>query len=425
MHTTNQMFNLMKLPEYVPLFKGKRAAIAGVGAVGSYLAEILAMMGVGEIWCFDFDVFESENLSKCSGMIDPERDVGRFKAHAVAERTQARMVSGGICHGIHGDLRNYGPMAFAGFDILFIALDNYAAKELLNQLILQIPVAQRPVVGMAGTSGESAVAVLLDGMDFCLRCLFDESWLENADVRTSCAGPQYMQIDGIDAIVRTSGLASLIAAAILTEKFRAWVLGDPNVMNTRTTYTPYPNLELLDTAPMRKRGCPDCLSFYPPESLRMLQGSVWDLTLAEALCQISSSLGRNDYELQVHLMYFKELNYGGFITNEFCHHCGKPVSVYMHESRIHFEDILCADCVAADRSAYYNADRSVGEVVRYFTTDLEDEKLRRMTLFDLGYPAGAYLHVVCRTSSGSTVRYCFTCRDDLKVLRERNQISTQ
>lgn len=422
MNTTNQMFNLMKLPEYIPLFKEKRVAILGVGAVGSYLSEILAMMGVGEIWCFDFDKFESENLAKCSGMIDPKNDVGRFKAQAVAERTQERMIDGGKCHGIHADLRCYGPMAFAGFDILFIALDNYAAKELVNQNFLQLPKAQQPVLGMAGTSGESAVAVLLDGKEFCLRCLFDESWLENSDVRTSCAGPQYMQIEGVDTVVRTSGLASLIAAAMLAEKFRAWTLGDPNVMNTRTTYTPYPNLELLDTAPMRKRNCPDCHSFEPPETIRLLLGSVLDLTLEETLRQISATLGREEYELQVHLMRFKELSYGGFITNEFCHHCGKPVPVYAHESRIHFEDILCAACAAEDNSAYYNPERPVGEVIRYFTPKEKDDKLRGMTLYDLGYPVGAYLYVTCRNGMGSNDRYCFSCMGDQGILHRLNKI---
>ena len=422
MDTTNQMFNLMKLPEYTPLFKGKKVAVDGVGAVGSHLVQILAMMGVGEIWCFDFDKFEKDNMSKCSGMVDPDTDVGHAKAQAVAAQAQRRMVEGGKCYGIHGDLRNYGPMVFAGFDVIFIALDNYAAKELVNQNIPQISAKQRPVIGMAGTSGESAVAVLLDGKEFCLRCLFDESWLENSDVRTSCSGPQYMQIEGVAKEVRTSGLASLIAAAMLAEKFRAWTLGDPNVMNTRTTYTPYPNLELLDTAPMRKRNCPDCKSFAPPETIQLLMGSVLELTLGEALRQISSLLEREDYELQVHLMRFKELSYGGFIKNEFCHHCGKPVSVYAHESRIHFEDILCDECIAADNSAYYNAERPVGEVIRYFTPDLQEEKLSSMTLYDLGYPVGAYLYVSFRNETGDKKRYCFSCMGDLEAMQTLDQL---
>lgn len=422
MNNTDQMFNLMKLPEYTPLFKSKKVAVDGVGAVGSHLVQILAMMGVGEIWCFDFDEFEADNISKCSGMVDPDTDVGHAKAQAVATQAQRRMVKGGKCYGIHGDLRNYGPMAFAGFDAVFVALDNYAAKELENQTIMQIPAAQRPVIGIAGTSGESAVAVLMNGEGFCLRCLFDESWLENSDVRTSCSGPQYMQIEGVSKMVRTSGLASLIAAAMLAEKFRASTLGDPNVMNTRTTYTAYPNLELLDTAPMRKRDCPDCRSFFPPETIRLLSGSVRDLTLEQAFKQITEALGTNDFELQTHLMRFKELSYGGFITNEFCHHCGKPISVYAHESRIHFEDVLCDDCLAADNSAYYNAERPVGESLHHFAPAMDDERLRSMTLFELGYPIGAYLYVVRRNNDEEIQRYCFSCMGDQGIMKKITEI---
>ena len=416
------MFNLMKLPEYVPRFRRIRAAIFGAGAVGSYLAELLVKMGVGYLQIHDFDHFTLENAAKHSGMVRTPEDVGRSKAKTVAERAQALMIPGGKAVGIDADLRCFGPMAFAGFDILFLALDNYAAKELVNQQFLQIPVQRRSVLGMAGTSGESAVAVLLDGKEFCLRCLFDESWLESGDVRTSCSGPQYMQIEGVAEIVRTSGLASLIAAAVLAEKFRAWVLGDPNVMNTRTTYTPYPNLELLDTAPMRKRNCPDCHGFAAPGDIHLLSGSVLELTLGNALRQMGDRLGRQDFELRVHLMLFKEQSYGGFIAGEYCHHCGKPVAVYAHESRVHFEDVLCEECRASDNSAYYNADRPVGEALRCFRADTADQKLLGMTLYELGYPVGAYLYAVCRNGADRRETFCFTCMDDQKTLMKYGKL---
>lgn len=416
------MFNLMKLPEYVPRFRGIRAAIFGAGAVGSYLAEILVKMGVGYLQIHDFDHFTLENAAKHSGMVRTPEDVGRSKAQTVAQRAQALMIPGGKAVGIDADLRCFGPIAFAGFDILFLALDNYAAKELVNQQFLQIPEQQRPVLGMAGTSGESAVGVLLDGKEFCLRCLFDESWLEYGDVRTSCSGPQYMQIEGVDEIVRTSGLASLIAAALLAEKFRAWVLGDPNVMNTRTTYTPYPNLELLDTAPMAKRNCPDCHGFAAPGDIRLLSGAVPELTLRDALRQMEEQLGGREFRLQVHLMRFKEQAYGGFITGEYCHHCGKPVEVYAHESRIHFEDVLCDECRTAENAAYYNADRPVGEALRSFHSDTTDERLLDMTLYELGYPVGAYLYAVCRNDEGKRETFCFACMDDQKVLTKYDKL---
>lgn len=411
----HEMFDLMKLPEYVPLFRSKQVAVLGVGAVGSHLAQLLASMGVGRILCFDFDVLESGNLSKSAGMLQPE-DVGRPKALAVAQRTRERMIPGGTCHGIHADLRFFGPLAFAGLDAVFVTLDNYAAKDLVNQQLLQIPEDRRPLVGMAGTNGENAAAVLLDSSKVCLRCLFDESWLENSQVRTSCNGPQYMQLNGVEKIIRTSGLASLTAAAMLAEKFRAWVLKDTAVLNTRSTYIAYPNLKLIDSILMPRQDCPDCRKIQAPPGACGLTGSVLELTLGQAFDQITQILETDKFWIQTHLMEFGGQTFSGFITNEYCHRCGEPVQVYRHESRVRFEDVLCDRCTAAGKHAFYDTQRPVGTVLRFFAPEEADQKLRSMTLFDLGYPVGSYLYAVCADCDGVQHTYCFTCMGDTDVI---------
>jgi len=410
----HEMFDLMKLPEYVPLFRSKKVAILGVGAVGSHLAQLLATMGVGQILCFDFDDLESGNLSKSAGFLRPE-DVGRPKALAVAQRTRERMIHGGKCHGIHADLRCFGPLVFAGLDAVFVTLDNYAAKELVNQLLLQIPEDRRPVVGMAGTNGENAAAALLDSREVCLRCLFDESWLENSQVRTSCNGPQYMQLDGKEKIIRTSGLASVTAAAMLAEKFRAWVLKDTEVLNTRASYIAYPKLKLMDSTLMPRQDCPDCHGILAPPGAYGLTGSVLTLNLDQAFDQIAQVLETDKLWLQTHLMQFGGQTYSGFITQEYCHRCGKPVEVYRHESRVHFEDVLCDSCIVAGKHAFYDTKRPVGTVLRAFSSEEADQKLRSMTLFELGYPVGGYLYAVCPGSDGVQHTYCFTCAGDPAV----------
>ena len=99
-------------------------------------------------------------------------------------------------------------------------------------------------------------------------------------------------------------LASMLAAAYLAEKVRAWKLGFPGAMNTRATYTAYPNMELIDTMPKPRRDCPDCKAITPPDNIRLLSGSVLELTLSDALRQISDILGTDDYELLVHMLFF-------------------------------------------------------------------------------------------------------------------------
>ncbi len=422
MDYAEQMFNQMKLPVYLEKFKNIRIGIVGGGAVGSYEAELSTKMGVGYLRVYDMDSFTIENAAKHSGIVRTPEDAGKSKALTVAERAQALMIPGGQAVGIDTDIRNLGPTAFADLDIVFVALDNFAAKELLNQLILQIPEAQRPVVCMAGTHGETAVSVLVDMRTLCLRDLFDESWLENGEIRTSCSGPQYMQLNGVSEIVRTSGLASNIAATISCEKFRAWVLGDPHVMNTRTSYTPYPNLELLDTAPMARSACPDCHGIVPPTHIHKLHGSVHTTTLRDVFQQLSNLLETEDYELRVHCLQFDGVGYGGFIREDYCHHCGKEVKVYAHEGRVHFEDVICPECSAAGHTTYYDTARPVGQVLHHFSPSLADERLLEMSLYELGFPLGSYLYVDIADEESGRTSLCFVCEDDSIILQTTTKL---
>lgn len=107
---------------------------------------------------------------------------------------------------------------------------------------------------------------MLDNTEFCLRCLMDESWMKDSSIRTSCTGPQVRQIDGVSEIVRTSNLASSMAAHLSAEQLRGHVIGAQHVMNRRLTYTAYPNLELSVSHPMRKRNCPAVPFIHPKKS---------------------------------------------------------------------------------------------------------------------------------------------------------------
>ena len=50
----SEIYNALKLSEYRPLFQDKRVLVIGAGAVGSYLMEFLAKMGVSPD-ALDFD----------------------------------------------------------------------------------------------------------------------------------------------------------------------------------------------------------------------------------------------------------------------------------------------------------------------------------------------------------------------------------
>ena len=392
----NAIYNALKLSEYRPLFHALRVLIIGTGAVGTHLMEFFAKMGLSPD-AMDFDTFTLENAAKHSCLIRTPDDVGRNKAECTSDRVQPLLDDGCSSNGIDGDLCKLGPEAFSDYDYVVAAVDNFDAKVLLNELIRQLPEDRRPIVIMDGTHDEIAQSVILDNTEFCLRCLIDENWMKDSSFRTSCTGPQVRQIDGVNEIVRTSNLASSMAAHLSAEQLRASVVGNDGVMNRRLTYTAYPHLELSSSHPMRKRNCPGC-AIHPPVKIEWLHGSVMEVTLKDAIAQISTFLGTTDFELSVHRLNYRKVVHAGFIAEDVCHSCGAPIRVMQHEGRLFFEDLLCAECSSQGKHAHHDVTFSHGEILHAFEPGSRKD-IQNMSLYDLGYPLGAHIEVIQRNGA--------------------------
>lgn len=387
------IYNALKLSEYRPKFHAIRVLIIGTGAVGTHLMEFFAKMGLSPD-AMDFDTFTLENAAKHSCLVRTPDDAGRNKAECTSDRVQSLLDEGCSSNGIDGDLCKLGPEAFADYDYVVAAVDNFDAKVLLNELIRQLPEDRRPIVIMDGTHDEMAQSVILDNTEFCLRCLIDESWMKDSSIRTSCTGPQVRQIDGVNEIIRTSNLASSMAAHLSAEQLRASVIGNDGVMNRRLTYTAYPHLELSSSHPMRKRNCPGC-AVHPPARIEWLHGSVIEVTLKDALEQISVILGTTEFELSVHRLNYRKVVYAGFITDDVCHSCEAPIRVMKHEGRVFLEDLLCDSCKSAEHIPHSGLGN---DPLHAFTHDSSAD-IQAMTLYDLGYPLGAHIEVIQRNGA--------------------------
>lgn len=390
------VYNALKLSEYRPLFHALRVLIIGAGAVGTHLMEKFAKMGLSPD-AMDFDFFTLENAAKHSCLVRTPEDAGRNKAECSSDRVQPLLDDGCSSNGIDGDLCKLGPEAFSDYDYVVAAVDNFDAKVLLNELIRQLPEERRPIIIMDGTHDEMAQSVILDNTEFCLRCLIDESWMKDSSIRTSCTGPQVRQIDGVSEIVRTSNLASSMAAHLSAEQLRASVIGDDGVMNRRLTYTAYPHLELSSSHPLRKRNCPGC-AIHPPARIEWLHGNVTDITLKEAMVQIAAILGTTDFEMSVHRLNYRKIVHAGFIVDDVCHSCGTSIKVMKHEGRVFLDDLLCDKCSVQGKHAHNSATFSHGEILHAFDLGCSEE-IQKMTLYDLGYPLGAHIEVIQRNGA--------------------------
>lgn len=419
------IYNTLKLSEYRSLFHGMRVLVIGAGAVGTHLMEKFAKMGISPD-ALDFDFFTLENAAKHSCLIRTPEDADRNKAECAAARVQPLLDDGCSSNGIDGDLCKIGPEALADYRFVVVAVDNFDAKVLLGELVRQLPEERRPIVIMDGTYDELAQSVILDNNDFCLRCLISEDWMPDSSIRTSCSGPQVRQRNGAEEIVRTSNLASSMAAQLSAEQLRACVIGNGDVMNRRLIYTAYPHLELSSSRPLRKRDCPGC-AIHPPAEIQWLHGSVLDITLKDAMQQISAILGTEDFELSVHQLNYRRVSHARFIVDDVCHSCGKPIPVMRHEGRLFLNDLLCTACAAQGKQARQDASFSHGEALDAFVPG-SPEALQEMTLYDLGYPLGAHMVVLQRNQAldllelGKITKTVFALDGDARKMHEIHKL---
>ena len=415
-------FDMDKLPEYMPELMNKRVAIIGTGAVGSYVAEILAKACVVSAIYIDQDTFEVTNIAKSSFAYDVCCDEGQNKALAL-EKGINYTLGGDFVHGIATSISNLGPMAFADFDVILLALDNYAAKEYCNQIWLQIPKSRKPILISGGTYESLAQSSCVDGNDVCLRCLLPEAGFDNPLERTSCTGINY-RAKTLYESARTTGAASILAASFMSEQCVGYLLGHKSMLNTNIMYSSYPNFSLVETKPIRKKNCPDCNSVHPVEDIEMLPGmDVLHTTVRDLVSVVKNKLDDENFEILAPSVKYGKITYNKIIKDDYCRCCGsKMKAMYRHEFKTIESDLLCEKCKSEGKKAVIGANREkTGTYIGAITLNNCDEKLRNKTLYDIGFPLGAIIKVKQETGGlsclDSEITYTnFYCENDQQQL---------
>ena len=112
--------------------KNARVAIIGIGALGTYAAEMLVRAGVGTIVLIDDDIVESSNLQRQA--LFSEKDVGRKKVEPAQEKLTNinSMVSvEAITKGI--DKTTISMLQEKNVDLILDCTDNVETRFLLNK----------------------------------------------------------------------------------------------------------------------------------------------------------------------------------------------------------------------------------------------------------------------------------------------------
>jgi len=233
----------------------KRIVLAGCGAIGGYLAELLVRAGAGSgsgrLVLVDPEQLVPGNLGR---HVLGVQDIFRNKAEAVRDLVCARF-PGATVIAIDDDVRN---VSFKNADLLINATGEEALSNVLNLRFLQNklpPVLYSWIKG----PGTAAQVLLVDSKSQgCFRCLRNADGTERYSPLLRPVDSDVMGHGCDDYYVPFSAAASVQAAALAGQLVLDWANGRATP-RLRTRAISYDNRkEVKDKDLTRASGCPAC-----------------------------------------------------------------------------------------------------------------------------------------------------------------------
>ena len=150
--------------------KSATIIVAGAGGLGSPSSLYLAAAGVGHLIIVDKDVFELSNLNR--QILGWQKDIGRKKAEAAAEKLQAINPDIQITPRVMEISQDNVVELLEKADLVVDAMDNWTTRFLLNKTCvdLNIPFIHAGVFGLYGQ-----IMTIIPHKGPCLRCLLPET----------------------------------------------------------------------------------------------------------------------------------------------------------------------------------------------------------------------------------------------------------
>ncbi|WP_444685435.1 ThiF family adenylyltransferase [Alkalicoccus luteus] len=179
--------------------------IAGVGALGSSIAESLCRAGVGRLSLIDRDIVELTNLQRQQLYTEWDVEQSRPKAEAALERLQ-QVNSSVQVEAYTAELTPAVVESFQDVSLIMDGLDNFETRLLLNDFALKHRI---PLIYGGALADRCMSYTVLPGEEApCLRCLFGESDQETESCETAgVLGP---------AVQITAGLQTAEALKLLS-----------------------------------------------------------------------------------------------------------------------------------------------------------------------------------------------------------------
>lgn len=190
----------------------KTILIVGVGAIGSYAAEICARMGFGKLILIDRDYVELSNLGRQS--LYTEQDALDKQAKAYAAFKALRLINSEIEINYYVDdanMETLTPLA-SEVDYVLDCTDNFLTREVLNQFAFKY---QLPWIFTSCAGNYANIMPIVPPDSACLNCLLGEI------PQTNAASCDVIGVDGALIPIVAGMQVSLLTQMILKPDFIA------------------------------------------------------------------------------------------------------------------------------------------------------------------------------------------------------------
>lgn len=146
------------------------AVLAGCGALGTVVANLLARSGVGRLRIIDRDFVEPSNLQRQT--LFEESDARDSLPKAVAAERRLRAINSGIAvEGVVADLTpDNARELLSGFSLILDGTDNFETRLLINDAAVALGI---PWIYAAAVGSYGVTMAILPGETACLACLLE------------------------------------------------------------------------------------------------------------------------------------------------------------------------------------------------------------------------------------------------------------
>ncbi len=218
------------------------ALVAGCGALGTVLANVLVRAGVGHVTIVDRDYLERSNLQR--QILFDEDDLARDLPKAVAAAEKLRRVNPEVVvEPIVTDLNAMNVEALvAGVDVVLDGTDNFETRYLLNEACVKhgVPWVYAAAIGAHGTTFP-----IVPRQTPCLRCVFAESPPPGTLPTCDTAGILAPAVGAVANLAAAEALKLLVCAYDKLNRALVWLDVWENTYHRLALGAPVP-------------GCPTC-----------------------------------------------------------------------------------------------------------------------------------------------------------------------